>query len=458
MTPINKQLSWLVAGALWAALSGAPAVADDTELFVGNNLTSPGQPNILFVVDNSGSMASLVRTQENYNSATVYPSQGCDVTRVYWRSGTGNPPACTSNNWFNAAELQCNFASTAFTTAGFYTDNMAQYDPSNGQRRWETIAQNQKTRAVECQDDHGSHGNGGSERYARNGSNTNGYWGNVNDSQLVSWGQAPAANTYTLYSGNYLNWFNGPTAFTSRLAVVQDVATDLLDSVNGVNVGLMYFNDDFAGPPIRSEGGLVGHAMEDIGTARAPMQTTINALTPETYTPLSETLYEAALYYSGGAVRFGNPDSVAASREPGNPTLYNSPIEYSCPKNFVVFLTDGEPTGDVSADADIVAMQDHAGDSFSSLVGASCDAETYPAGFNPSGGECLDDLAEFMYEGDFSTLPGRAERHDVHHRLHGRLAGARRYGGARRRPVLHRGQHGNACDRLAANRAVHSHE
>ena len=406
MTPINKQLSWLAAGAIWAALSGAPALADDTELFVGNNLTSPGQPNILFVVDNSGSMGSLVRTQETYKSAVVYPSQGCDVNRVYWRTGTGNPPLCTSNNYFNAAELQCSFALTAFTTGGFYTDNMAQYDPTNGERRWETIAAAQKTRAVECQDDHGTHGNGGAERYARNGANTNGYWGNVGDTQLVSWGQNPAANTYTLYSGNYLNWYYGPTAFQTRLQVVQDVATDLLDSVNGVNTALMYFNDDFDAT-LRSEGGLVGHAMESISTARAPMQATINALTAETYTPLSETLYEAALYYSGGAVRFGNPDSVAASREPGNPALYNSPIEYSCPKNFVVFLTDGEPTGDVSADADIVAMQDHGGDSFGSLVGASCDVEIYPAGFNPSGGDCLDDLAEFMYEGDFSTLPGQ---------------------------------------------------
>ena len=52
-------------------------------------------------------------------------------------------------------------------------------------------------------------------------------------------------NTYTLYSGNYLNWYYGPTAFQTRLQVVQDVTTDLLDSVNGVNTALMYFNDDF---------------------------------------------------------------------------------------------------------------------------------------------------------------------------------------------------------------------
>ena len=93
----------------------------------------------------------------------------------------------------------------------------------------------------------------------------------------------------------------------------------------------MYFNDDFDAT-LAAKAAYVVHAMENISTARAPMQATINALTPETYTPLSETLYEAAHYYSGGAVVFGNPDSVAASREPGNPALYNSPIDIQLPE------------------------------------------------------------------------------------------------------------------------------
>jgi type IV pilus assembly protein PilY1 len=122
---------------------------------------------------------------------------------------------------------------------------------------------------------------------------------------------------------------------------------------------------------------------------------------------LSETLYESALYMSGRQVLYGDPGSVAASRDPGDPSYYDSPMDYSCQKNFVVLLTDGEPTRDYAADGEIVAMQDAAGDSFSSLVGNTCDAETYPSGFSPTGGECLDDLAEFLYDGDHSTLSGQ---------------------------------------------------
>ena len=35
---------------------------------------------------------------------------------------------------------------------------------------------------------------------------------------------------------------------------------------------------------------------------------------------------------------------------------------------------------------------------------ATCDVETYPSGFNPSGGNCLDDLAQFLFKGDLSPL------------------------------------------------------
>jgi type IV pilus assembly protein PilY1 len=394
-------------GAFWAVASGAPSFADDTELFIGNNLNSNEQPNILLVIDNSGSMGTLVNTQAPYDSSITYPSAGCDATRVYWRTGVGNPPDCNTTRYFDLAALRCNAALQAFTTAGYYTDNMAQYDPTNSGsgKRWETIAAAQKTRVVECQDDRGIHGDGvdTAKRYARNGSTVaTGYWGTAG--QEISWGSTPANETYTLYAGNYLNWANSPTAYQTRLEIVQDVATDLLDSINSVNVGLATYNRNNDNS---DNGGYIAYAMEGIDTARAPLKGTIMNLTPTGFTPLSETLYETAKYMTGGTVTYGNPNSVAASRTAGNPNVYDSPMAYSCQKNFIVYLTDGEPTRDDAADSAIRGMSDAAGGSFSSLVGSTCDAETYPSGFGPSGGECFDDLTEFLYEGDLSTLPGQ---------------------------------------------------
>jgi type IV pilus assembly protein PilY1 len=140
--------------------------------------------------------------------------------------------------------------------------------------------------------------------------------------------------------------------------------------------------------------------VEDVATGRATMLTAINALSPGGNTPLSETLHEAYQYLTGGRVVYGL-GSVAASKDPSDSSVYESPLDLSCQKTHIVFLTDGAPTQDNQSDAAIPALTDFAGDSFVSLVGASCD----DSGLG-GGGDCLDDLAEFMFEGDMSALPG----------------------------------------------------
>jgi type IV pilus assembly protein PilY1 len=405
---LRARIGSLGVGAWWALVAAMPAVADDTELFIGGAAIHRASPNILFIIDNSASMGSLVMTQDNFNGTTTYSAVGgCDPGRVYWRTGTGRAPDCSTDRWFDVAALKCSRAMHAFMTAGYYTDNMAQYDPSTGGggRRWETLASAQKTRVVECQDDRGVHGDGISEldTYARNGSTTAGDWGPV--STEIAWGSTPANETYTLYSGNYLNWTYGPTGLKTRIEVVQNVVTDVLDSIDDVNVGLAHFNRNTDGS---NSGGRIAYAIEDIGTARTPLQEAVDSLTPDGNTPLSESLYEAALYYSGAPVLYGDPDrSVPQSRAAADPARYESPLDLECQKSFVVLLTDGEPTRDDDADRNIIALEDGNGGSFPSLVGATCDAEVYPTGFSPSGGECLDDLAELLYEGDFSALPGQ---------------------------------------------------
>ena len=187
-----------------------------------------------------------------------------------------------------------------------------------------------------------------------------------------------------------MNWAYGPTGFKTRLEIVQDVATDLLDTINDVNVGLAYFNRN---TDTSNDGGRIAYAIEDIETARGPIQAVINGLVPDGNTPLSETLYEAAQYFTGGRVTYGTA-SVAASREPGDSSLYHSPIDYNCQKNFIVYLTDGEPTRDDAADSAIVNMTDFPDPNadpargsrrFSDLVGAHLRRRDLPGGLQPVG-------------------------------------------------------------------------
>jgi type IV pilus assembly protein PilY1 len=398
MNTSTTRFGALTLGLFWALAAGLPAVADDTELFVQTSANVSVRPNVLFIIDNSGSMATEVITQDNYDPDFDYPGD-CEDDRVYYRLNIGDLPDCDTNRWFDYAALKCDAAIQAFENGGIFIDKLVQYDhdsrttrPRDTGLRWEILDTTYRSRPIECEADAGDHGqdDADTDLYARDGSSSSsGYWGN--EGQEISWNDSHNEQTYTLYSANYLNWVQSPGVLKTRLEIVQDVSTSLINSINGVNVGLMYFND--------SQGGLVAHAMENVTTARTNIMDKINGLEAETWTPLSETLYEAALYYSGGAVTFGD-DSVDEARLAGDDSQYLSPINDVCQQNYIVYLTDGEPTEDLAANDDIPEMFDHSGNSFGDLVG-TCDVEDE----DNENGMCLDDLAEFLYEGDMSPLP-----------------------------------------------------
>src|SRR6185295_11843484 len=70
--------------------------ADDTEIFLATPPANVNtKPNILFVIDTSGSMATERQTQEPYDPNTTYTGP-CPAGRVYWRSDSSIPD-CTTN-------------------------------------------------------------------------------------------------------------------------------------------------------------------------------------------------------------------------------------------------------------------------------------------------------------------------------------------------------------------------
>ncbi|HEY8520236.1 MAG TPA: PQQ-binding-like beta-propeller repeat protein [Gammaproteobacteria bacterium] len=409
---MTAKVASLALGCLWSTVAMLPAVAEDIELFVGTtNFSNSARPNVLLILDDSISMDATLITQNNYDPTKTY-SGPCSKDYVYWASGSSTtPPSCGSSNRFRLSDLKCKAALDAFAApgGGLYRDMLASYD-SGTQKRWESLASG---RPVECKADWGIHGEttGSSAVYPRNG-NTSALW-TSGTTNRITWGQNPTNTHYWIYHGNWLNWYYSPGTTATRLQVVKDVANSLVASIDGINVGLMHFSQTSSSGP---HGGRVAYAMEDVTTARSGMQSAINALTASKWTPLSETLYEAALYMLGRPVDHGlaNPKSVPESHSGGTAPVYNSPIDYSCQKNYIVLLTDGAPTGDDDSDSDILALTDAEGTDFRSLAnipsGGVCDAESY-AGIDlspePEGGDCLDDLAEFMFKGDMSPLPGK---------------------------------------------------
>jgi len=370
----NRGLA-LLGGLLYASLSGAPLVlADDTELFV-NYAGSAAPPNILFIVDTSGSMDGAVESQAAYDPGTTYAGT-CSPSLIYWRTGAGDPPACDTPRWIEDAALQCAAAQEAFASgAGRLTDRFAQYRAPES--RWQQLEPSDHAGIVECEDDRGRHGDGSSAThvYATDG-NADALW-SQSPADEISWA---SQETLTLYSGNYLNWYYGPPITTSRMQVVKDVAAGLAGSINGVNIGLMRFNAD--------NGGRLVHPVSDVAANRDALLAAIDGLSPSGVSPMAETLYEAARYFLGLPPHFGTADvGVADGR-------YDSPVAQPCQKNYIVYLSDGEPSNDTDAAALAPELP-----SFASLAGPCAGS---------GDGTCLPELARYLHEADLDAdLPGK---------------------------------------------------
>ncbi len=406
----TRQLCVLALGAGLTLLGSGPAWADDTEVFLSQAAARGVRPNVLLVIDTSGSMGAQVQLPKApYDNAQNYPGN-CDSSRVYHARATSAgapPPSCVAG----AASLpatanSCDAAQRALTgIPGLWTGRVAQWSASRV--AWRELLAG-ATDPLECEADAGRHGEttASTRRFIRNGEAASRWTGS--EAEAASWN---GSEVQTLFSANYLNWYysTGVPVELSRLDIVKAVGTSLAYSIDGVNLGLMRYNRGPDWAPgafdVNSEGGMIVQPVTDIATSRETVTERLRSYNLAGWTPLSETLFEAGQYLAGRPVDYGlNSDvgegqpfpSVPESRQVANPSQYRSPVEYQCQRNFVVMLTDGIPTTDVSADNKIPALP-----GFSALGRNSCDGE--------GDGRCLDDMAQYLNEAaDLRPdLPGR---------------------------------------------------
>jgi type IV pilus assembly protein PilY1 len=184
-----------------------------------------------------------------------------------------------------------------------------------------------------------------------------------------------------LRMGNYMNYLaSGVGENRSRISVAKEVLTDLINTTTGVRFGLMVFNYEQG-----------GRLVAPCGTDTATLLSRIAGAGADGWTPLAETLAEAGLYFAGKQSWFNAG------------VTYTSPMQERCQKNYIILMTDGEPTrdrdhrlydtgyinGDIIGDYD----GDHNGGS---------EFDSYP----DSGSDYLDDVAKYLYENDCNPTLG----------------------------------------------------
>jgi type IV pilus assembly protein PilY1 len=309
----------------------------DTDLYVDSESTIP--PNILIIFDNSGSMSDSPQWTSfcEYDYSYSYP-QPTDPAIPYINPSTVYRKK--SGKWIpltvfksSISGVACSSARTALTYNGQYT----------------------------------------------------GY----TDSTCTK-------SSYSLATGNWLRWNYADEVNTdpcrSKMDIARDVVKDFVSTISGVRIGLMVFNEN--------EGGFIKNEIKDLDevistgcagsnkTHRENLLCDIDALDPETWTPLAETLYEGGLYFQGAASYFNSG------------TTYTSPIQYYCQKNNVIFMTDGMSTKDINS-----ILDTEVGDQNSDLKeppGAPNDPE-----YGSDGSDYLDDVAKKHYDNDIHSMQGK---------------------------------------------------
>src|SRR5437773_886223 len=274
----------LIAATLLVIVAGRSALADDSEIFTGSS-SAGALPNILFILDTSGSMASPVTTQAAYNPATTYAG-ACSAALVYFQaSGGSTPTGCGGLSSFSTTYQKCQSGVNALVDPGFYTDQFVQWRTKNNKYFWDnTLSGNAGRYEVTCQGDYSNHTAPYPTTYNGQTNTAANEWTNTAASSYWAGGTGTAD---TLYSGNYLNYLasNPPVVAGTRLSVVQTAASNLIKSLSNVNIGLMRYSDNLSSPvgpanPTNAAdgyaaGGMVAYAISPVATNSTNLVTTL---------------------------------------------------------------------------------------------------------------------------------------------------------------------------------------
>ena len=154
----------------------------------------------------------------------------------------------------------------------------------------------------------------------------------ADDEELFTYGSVEP-NVLILFDSSQSMDENLCSGCQSKWVIAKQTVNTLIDNISGVRLGLARY---------RSHG---AEMLAAVGSSKTTIKNLVTNMTQTSVgTPLGDALYDAGQYYKGLY------------------TGYTSPIQYSCQKNYVLFITDGEPEDDsrvISSVATTLYTSDH---------------------------------------------------------------------------------------------------
>ncbi len=155
-------------------------------------------------------------------------------------------------------------------------------------------------------------------------------------------------------TGNFMNYMQltgGPGGNRPRFGLQNGIIHSYINTTSGVRFAVMTFKTDkdgnkviwdgsiekvFGGSaddPFDAVGGKLLGFVDENKNGKTELFNALSGYKNETWSPLAETLYEAGVYLQGRK-------SLITQ------TQYTSPVQYYCQKNYVLIISDGDPTRD----------------------------------------------------------------------------------------------------------------
>ena len=437
---IARHAKTLGLGAVLGLALGTPAYADVDIANIPLFLTARVDPNLMFILDDSGSMQFEIMPDEyNYwnisNGSVIFVYPRADG--VYGGGDYNNRVATVDDHAYNAIARSPQVNTVYYNPSVTYTP-WSRYDSSLYPNASLTCAlhnpERSGTGAAYCRDFTVDNSNYNSTRWSTCNSDgscssttaTKTFWpatyfwhngGSVWD--FANYTRVEIRSTTASYTGhgrasrtdcaaaptctyaeeiqNFANWY---TYYRSRvLAARAGIGKAFSQQGEGMRVGFGAINKDSSSVDGVSTGTIIRGVRPFSGTNRQSFFESLYGHTiPNSGTPLREALDDAGQYFS----RTDNPGPWGA-----NPGTNDSSSHLQCRQNFTILMTDGYWTegSDYQADTD-GARDNNDGSAGSTITGPNSQSFTYAAvsPFTDAYSNTLADVAMYYWKRDLRTL------------------------------------------------------